>query len=773
MFKTALFWQFFASYFILFIIPVIMANMFIYVYVVKVIENEVENTNTISMRNFSAQTDTAFSSLQVNMINLLGASNLKSVMKQFGDASKTPQYFEWIHSLMDQLNTLDTGEIVSNAYLYFADYDLVIGFNSDTNKETFFKYFFPVDERDKAGYLANFSGKKMMQFTKTYTLHQKVPFTDAILSSSSNISAVMSYPFNSSHPDVYLVVSMKQEELGKHISVNQKWTAGTAIVDESGGMISQTGDMRISPKEWQEIMRANTEGALFSDGKTRALTYAKSHFNDAWYYVSLIDLETLLKPVQRIRSFSFLFLVFFLVLGGFISYYLSKRLYRPILEIKNGLSSHNNRQAALPVQAGGNDYDLIKQFSNLLMSENKQLSQLVSGMFPIVQEDFIAKILSGEYRDNLSIALYAKEIDFPYDPSVTRTVLCIEIQYYSRVQGHISETSKSFMMAELKEQIHKSAAGTVWLCQLKPDLMACVVHHDPFLLFGPKEVSEFVALILQQFNAYFKATIGIGRKVQDIGDLHLSYESAMEMLQRKSLHSRVEVFGQEAAAGDQPDKPLLDSFLSAQEVNRIFNLYKSRNYERLLQSVYDLLDMAVENNASASQVKGLCSDVLNTWIRAVELERKEMNIPFYSGLFVELNRCITWEEIKTCFERIHAALFKQEQTADRNKQIAEILDYIHQHYGEELSVERFARQLNMSVSHFSRTFKDEVGEKYVEYITKHRLTMAKKYLLETDMKIDEISEKVGYMGRNSFIRIFCKYEGITPGKYRTIHHHTM
>jgi YesN/AraC family two-component response regulator len=239
------------------------------------------------------------------------------------------------------------------------------------------------------------------------------------------------------------------------------------------------------------------------------------------------------------------------------------------------------------------------------------------------------------------------------------------------------------------------------------------------------------------------------------------------MLQHKSLHSRVEILDEENA---WDERAKLDSFLSIDEVNRIFNVYKSRNYAKLLQSVFDLLDIAVARNASAYQVKGLCSDVLNTWIRAVETERKDLNIPFYSSLFEKLNRCVTWDEIKQCFQHIHSLMFQLGHPDDRSEQFAEILDYIHNHYGEELSVEQFAQQLNMSASYFSRTFKETVGEKYVEYITKYRLMMAKRYLLETDMKIDEISEKVGYLGRTSFIRTFCKYEGITPGKYRTMHH---
>jgi two-component system response regulator YesN len=765
-FNIALFWQFFASYFILFLIPVIIASTFTYVFVVKLIEQEAENSNNITIRNFSTQTDTAFSSLQANMINLLGTSNLKSAMKLFDEPVKDPDYYEITHYLMDQLNTLDTGDIISNAYFYFAKYDLVIGFNTETSKENFFQYFYPISDQEKQEYLNNFSGKKMMHFTKPYTLHQKILFTNDIVSSSSSISAVMSYPFNSDHPDVYLIVNMKLGELSKHIRIQEKWVAGTAIVDVTGNVITRAGESIVNPQKLLDAARSHSEGALYSDDQLQALSYVKSRFNDAWYYVSLIDLETLLKPAHRIRMFNLVFLGFFLVLGGLVSYYLSKRLYKPILEIKSGLTSHL-RKSVVPVQQKGNDYDFIKQFSKLLISENKELSELVSGMSPIVQEDFIAKMLSGEYRDNLSIELYAREIDFVYERNVARTVLCIEIQYYSWVLEQISETSKTFMMVELKERILKSASGTVWLCQTKPDMLACVVQHSLFLHMGPKEVSEVVSLILQQFNPYFKAAIGIGKKVHDIGELYLSYDSALAMLQHKSLHSRVEILSEENA---WEDRTQLDSFLSSDEVNRIFNIYKSRNYAKLLKSVFDLLDMAVVKNASAYQVKGLCSDVLNTWIRAVETERKDLNIPFYYSLFEKLNRCATWDEIKQCFEHIHTIMFPLVEPSDRSAQFAEILDYIHQHYGEELSVEKFAQQLNMSVSHFSRTFKETVGEKYVEYITKHRLMMSKRYLLETDMTIDVISEKVGYLGRTSFIRTFCKYEGITPGKYRTIHH---
>jgi AraC-like DNA-binding protein len=419
--------------------------------------------------------------------------------------------------------------------------------------------------------------------------------------------------------------------------------------------------------------------------------------------------------------------------GGVVSYSLSRRLHKPILEIK---------------------------------AENKELTALISGMAPIVQEDFVAKILLGEYRDSLSIEYYAKEIDFFYHPKAVRTVLCIEIQHYAAVYDQLSETAKSFTIVELKERITRAAPGVVWLCQTRSDLLACVVHHDAVLHFGPSESAEIIELILQLFNTHFKATIGIGKTVNEISDLHISYQSALAMLRHKSLHSKVEIFSEENA---WDDRTVMEGFLSVDEVNRIFNLYKSGEYEKLLSLFFELLEIGIRKDASAYQVKNICTDVLNTWIRALETDRNDFNIPFYSELFDKLNRCVTWDEIKQCFQDIHILLFRNAMSRDPSRQIAEILDYIHSHYGEDQSIERLAERAHMSTSHFSRTFKEEVGEKYIEYMAKYRLSKAKQLLLETNMKIDDVAEQVGYVGRNSFIRIFRKYEGITPGKYRLLH----
>jgi two-component system response regulator YesN len=717
-FRSVLFWRLFTNYFLVILIPVIVACILAHVLVVRTIEKDAEKLNNVIISHFSKQTDTALDSLKTNMINMLSSSNLTSMLRIVDDSRENQQRAEQFHSLREQLMKLQSDKLVSKAFLYFVNHDLVVDVDIYTDKRYYFDFYYPLNERQREAYLTHFTGKKMMDFTDP---------------SIFGMSTLMSYPFNTVNPEVYLVVDFNQDKLKEQISIPEKWVTGTAIVSSRGLIMNQYGLTDKETKAVLEHTRANSIGSQFLITNEIAMSLVKSHFDDSWYYVTIADLRTLMEPAHITRVISWAFLVFFLVVGSFVSFYLSRRLYRPIKEITE---------------------------------ENKELYQRVSGMFPVVQELFVTKILLGEYRDALSIEYYAKEIEFTFNKNAMRTVLCIAYHYNSLEYEQLSETTKSFMHVELKERIFKSSPSMVWICQMKPDVMTCVVQHDPFLHFGAEEAADIVSLVLEQYSQYFKATIGIGKTVNAIEELHESYELALSVLQNRGLDSDVEI----CRGSKVWDRTQWECFLSVQDVNCIMNQYKTREYDKLLLSAFNMLEEGIRMKASAIEVKYLCTDVLNTWIRAVETEHNDFNVPFFSGLFERLNRCMTWDELKGCFQDIHSVLFRTEEPDQRSRQFSEILDYIHEHYNEELSIEYFAGLLNMSNGHFSRTFKEEVGEKYVEYSAKYRLKKAKQFLLETDMKIDDIALMIGYWGRNSFIRTFRKYEGITPAKYRSINH---
>ena len=64
------------------------------------------------------------------------------------------------------------------------------------------------------------------------------------------------------------------------------------------------------------------------------------------------------------------------------------------------------------------------------------------------------------------------------------------------------------------------------------------------------------------------------------------------------------------------------------------------------------------------------------------------------------------------------------------------------------------------------TAKKITGESLVEYTTKKRISEAKSLLKNDDIKLSEVAEKVGYKDYYYFSKLFKKYVGVSPLKYK-------
>lgn len=97
--------------------------------------------------------------------------------------------------------------------------------------------------------------------------------------------------------------------------------------------------------------------------------------------------------------------------------------------------------------------------------------------------------------------------------------------------------------------------------------------------------------------------------------------------------------------------------------------------------------------------------------------------------------------------------------------LQKIISYIQQHYAEDISREEVADKVFLSVSYFSRFFKQRMGVSFSDYLISVRMEEAKKLLL-TRMKVGDIAKKVGFQSLNRFFINFRQYTGFTPNEYR-------
>ena len=102
-------------------------------------------------------------------------------------------------------------------------------------------------------------------------------------------------------------------------------------------------------------------------------------------------------------------------------------------------------------------------------------------------------------------------------------------------------------------------------------------------------------------------------------------------------------------------------------------------------------------------------------------------------------------------------------------EIHRVIEHLHRHYGDKLTVAALARIAAMSVAHFSRVFRQETGHPPLDYLIRLRLHKARLLLLADSASITEIALKCGFATPSHFTACFQRHCGTTPSDFRKIH----
>lgn len=98
-----------------------------------------------------------------------------------------------------------------------------------------------------------------------------------------------------------------------------------------------------------------------------------------------------------------------------------------------------------------------------------------------------------------------------------------------------------------------------------------------------------------------------------------------------------------------------------------------------------------------------------------------------------------------------------------------IIQYIHLHYQEELTLSGVCATFHLSVSHLSELFKKHSGQTFLQVLHDVRIRHACGLLVSTEMSMEQLAMEVGYGSYKTFSRIFKHRKGLTPSDYRKSH----
>ena len=263
--------------------------------------------------------------------------------------------------------------------------------------------------------------------------------------------------------------------------------------------------------------------------------------------------------------------------------------------------------------------------------------------------------------------------------------------------------------------------------------------------------------------------VGISSPHEGIRELKQAYDEACAMRRVAFARNKTQMFYTEEKERI-PEKLVADAAKlvePAANMQRV-QLMGTERLEELEKSMRQLF-FETKNGRIAPEIFDACiktflEDLQKTYRNTIG--ENEEHIEDCKVIWDE--NCIdTYEEkLMNAIVAIHEKIHSQFDVNKNSQKMKMAVDYIEENYASDLNMAVVSNYISMNYSLFSYSFKQYTGSNFVNFLKDIRMKKAKELLAETDMKIIEVSQEVGYDNEKHFMKIFKATCGVSPSEYR-------
>ena len=266
--------------------------------------------------------------------------------------------------------------------------------------------------------------------------------------------------------------------------------------------------------------------------------------------------------------------------------------------------------------------------------------------------------------------------------------------------------------------------------------------------------------ILDKYKGYH---IGVSRTYYNLMDLKQAYCEAAEM-RRESFVGGDMVIDASLYTGAYDKKYQYGVKVMMQTANLICSNKLTDALKQLEVFVAGVKAREYSTSEFHEQMEIIINTILKVYNKSLKNKEKEVMelLDIYSFQTIDDYMDVVRKWIENFDELVSDEVDERKTSAKMQKAV----DYINENYAKDLNMAVVSNYISMNYSLFSFTFKQYTGTNFVNYLKNIRVGEAKKLLTETDMKVNEISQAVGYDHEKHFMKTFKTLTGLTPTQYR-------
>ncbi len=580
-----------------------------------------------------------------------------------------------------------------------------------------------------------------------------MPKTDG----SVSVLLMNSIPNNSLYAPKATVVQLLDDRFFATLLTNSTRQMGMYmyLIDSQNHVISASGSQQLI----QEVLSGHP---LPADGQQATLKLSGGSFfvsvQDSnihgWKYITLISPQAIGDKVAVLNRSAFLLGLFCLCIGVFMAWILARRQYKPMARVIDLLSDR------VDCTENANEFEMILAAFNDMEAANQNIDQLYRQQTIAMQKEFFAAALQSNFPGDA--VHMASALELPTQNCGYFVVLISAYGAVDHIESMLTEAMERCMgaieqrggsaygvelpemraiVAAMDDQLAETISGQVF------DHILSIISSDewePMLLAAPSPIVHSInALNLCYLDACFALDEKRRLKTDSTPLPHsLAIEANNHVLETTDHATRTIVTAVRSGSAEEAEERLSQLLKDCSEI--VDPVY----YMKLVQLLSELF-----------------STLPDAWNRNPDLGRKMERL---ASLMRSANDSAAIGRILLEAVQMVSAEHARERSSTLMDRIIACIDA---HYSEmDFNVSRLSELLDMNMSYLSQYFREQSGIGLLEYINRVRVNRAKTIIQEhrSGITFKQVAETVGFENLNSFIRVFKKYENITPGEFRKV-----
>lgn len=751
-YKMSLFYKYFASNFLILVMPVIFIFLLIFNYFGSILKNDTIRNNQNMLTQVMEIIDTQLQ----KMIEISAKVSSEAYLSSY---YLTKNSYGAMNGITELSKYMSANDFIYNMIYYIRGSDSLYSPYGTYTMHTYTSIINKYENWDTEDIINVLNNVK----TPFFRPSEEVTYIQYSQTDKNKfVTYIVPIPLYNTQPFGTLLFQIKEEALkGLIKNILKEYDGNTVILDNKYNVIISLKDEAYlkSPKFSDTIRLENNIGSksITLDNIQYLFSYVKSDKSN-WSYITLVPVNEIMKNVSGIKTKAVYALIVLMLISCSLIYFLTMFDYNPIKRLKEFTDEKLGKNTG-----SINEIDSIKLAVDDITNINKDLYIKVENSKLALREFLLSNLLKGRIYNIEDFNNKGDDIGLAFSYHYYFVALI-----YVHSMDIFESLDKGILISELEKVLPDGLQGYATDSVDSKTITFIFASNQSDISFIEENIGRLHDYIHREFC--IQATVGIGNsylKPEQMGKSFLEAATAIEYRFIKGTDKIItfkDISGQADVFKYYPDKQL----------NLLNYALKTGDTQKIADTLGGIFRLIRENNLPLFMARCLYYDIINTIIKA--MHEINMEFPENKGKYPDVNSLMEFETLEQLTETVNRTCFDICDFIKKNRKNSnfdlknKIIEYIRQNYHKtNFSFQSMSDDLGISISYISRYFKEQTGQTVLDYVNYLRIDHAKQLLETTDEPIENVIKSIGYFDVSSFIRKFKKDMGITPGEYRKIH----